>query len=298
MKGVLDVKAGSGYDDDLASRYHFPSRYLKDMERLVGDWVVLRRPRDGSGEIAYFATATVQSIEVDRSRDGHYYANLGHFLPFERETPWRVSGRYFEEQLRQIEDISTVGLYLRGRSVRLLEDEDFAAIATAGFRPLFLPDRRRAIWEGDPPPDFETVITTNPRKVVALLTNRRVRDAAFRSKILEAYGERCAFTGVRMVNGGGRAEAQAAHIIPVARDGPDIVSNGLALSSTMHWLFDRHLLSVSSDYGLLIAHNRVPSELRPLFSPSQTRIHLPEDKSKWPSQRFLEDHRRRFAEAA
>ena len=43
-------------------------------------------------------------------------------------------------------------------------------------------------------------------------------------------------------NGGGRAEAQAAHIQPVAENGPDSLRNGVALSSTFHWMFDRGLI--------------------------------------------------------
>jgi putative restriction endonuclease len=41
-------------------------------------------------------------------------------------------------------------------------------------------------------------------------------------------------TGLRIFNGSGRAEVQAAHIRPVADNGPDSVRNGLALSSTIH----------------------------------------------------------------
>lgn len=48
--------------------------------------------------------------------------------------------------------------------------------------------------------------------------------------------------------------------------GPDVVQNGLALSGTAHWLFDRHLISLTDDYGLLVSHNKVPAEW-PAFFP-------------------------------
>ena len=35
------------------------------------------------------------------------------------------------------------------------------------------------------------------------LTNRAVRDRNFRKNVLRAYGERCAITGLRLINGGG-----------------------------------------------------------------------------------------------
>jgi putative restriction endonuclease len=71
--------------------------------------------------------------------------------------------------------------------------------------------------------------------------------------VLRAYGERCAITGLRIINGGGCAEAEAAHIRPVEANGPDIVTNGLALSGTVHWMFDRGLISLSDDLEILVS---------------------------------------------
>jgi putative restriction endonuclease len=68
------------------------------------------------------------------------------------------------------------------------------------------------------------------RERVAMLVSRIVRDRVFRRIVLRAYDERCAVTGLKLINGGGRAEVEAAHIRPVEANGPDIVSNGLALS--------------------------------------------------------------------
>jgi putative restriction endonuclease len=56
-----------------------------------------------------------------------------------------------------------------------------------------------------------------------------------------------------LINGGGRAEVDAAHIRPVEKNGPDIVSNGLALSGTAHWMFDRGLISLSNDLEILVS---------------------------------------------
>ena len=133
------------------------------------------------------------------------------------------------------------------------------------------------------------------RRIVQMLVNRPLRDAAFRTSVVEAYRQTCAVTGLRIVNGGGRAEVQAAHIWPVAEGGPDIVQNGIALSATCHWLFDRHLISLRDDYGLLVSHNRVPSDLRNLFEKQIDKIHLPPDERLWPRLDFISRHRERFA---
>ena len=128
-----------------------------------------------------------------------------------------------------------------------------------------------------------------------MLINRPLRDAAFRTSVVKAYDERCAVTRLRIVNGGGRAEVQAAHIWPVADGGPDVVQNGIALSATCHWLFDRHLISLTDSYGRLVSHNRVPAELRNLFEKQVDRIHLPADERLWPRPEFVTRHRDRFA---
>ena len=43
------------------------------------------------------------------------------------------------------------------------------------------------------------------------------------------------------------------------------MQNGIALSGTIHWLFDRHLISLTDDYRILLSHNKVPAQLRFLF---------------------------------
>ena len=86
-------------------------------------------------------------------------------------------------------------------------------------------------------------------------------------------------TGLKIINGGGRPEVQAGHIKPVADSGPDSVSNGLALSGTIHWMFDRGLLSLDDDLTILMAADRVPDTVkrlppgRPEFRPHRRFLH-------------------------
>ena len=105
-----------------------------------------------------------------------------------------------------------------------------------------------------------------------------------------AYGARCALTGLSLVNGGGRSEVQAAHIMPVAHDGPDSVRNGLALSGTLHWLFDRGLVSVAEDGRILTAPDALPPPVLALLNPDG-RVRPPSDASELPHPKFLKHHR-------
>jgi putative restriction endonuclease len=85
------------------------------------------------------------------------------------------------------------------------------------------------------------------------MMSRLVRDRVFRRVVLKAYDSRCAVTGLKLINGSGRAEVEAAHIRPVEVMGPDIVNNGIALSGTAHWMFDRGLIGISDDLQILIS---------------------------------------------
>src|SRR3546814_9585906 len=85
--------------------------------------------------------------------------------------------------------------------------------------------------------------STFDRPIVERVIARPFRDAAFARAVKSAYADTCAITGLKIINGGGRSEVQAAHIRPVVSQGPDSVRNGLALSGTIHWMFDRGLIS-------------------------------------------------------
>jgi putative restriction endonuclease len=134
------------------------------------------------------------------------------------------------------------------------------------------------------------------------LTERRsvpqkIRDASFRRQVCEAYEDTYAVTGLRMINGSGKLEVQAAHIWAVKDGGPDVVQNGIALSATVHWLFDRHLISLTEDYGSLVSHNQVPEDLRALFDRQLERIRLPKDRRLWPHPTYVRRHRETFLSA-
>ncbi|MBS0364053.1 MAG: HNH endonuclease [Proteobacteria bacterium] len=304
MKAVFDTKPNSGYDDEITRRYHFPARsnYLAAARNALGDWIVYREPQRNNGRRAYIAVARVSDIQPDPVRPDHAYALVEDFLPFDRPVPFAGQGAYWEAPLREIEDPNRIGQGLQGKAMRPLADADFAAIVAAGLSETLAPENAIRLGLGvddvaqpfayDMPPGLDQV-----RRVEAMLVNRKIRDANFRRQVCDAYDNRCAVTGLRIINGGGRAEVQAAHIWSVETGGPDVVQNGLALSGTVHWLFDRHLISLTDDYRLLVSHNKVPAELRSLFAKQMDRIHLPGDRRDWPHPAYLERHRQGFLAA-
>ena len=301
MKAVFDTRPETTYDDDIVRRYHFPNRYLPEARKCVGDWIVYREPQRGGGRQGYVAVARVRSIKTDPTDSGSSYAYVSDFLSFDILVPFRTDTGYFETRLNSVKDRSRVGAELRGNSMRTISDHEFSVIVLAGLSKTLDPTNAERSEDGELQPDgsVRALIRASreeqERRIVPMLMNRPFRDAAFRTSVVEAYEETCAVTGLRIVNGGGKAEVQAAHIWTVADGGPDIVQNGIALSATCHWLFDRHLISLRDDYGLLVSHNRVPCEMRNLFESQLDRIHLPSDKRLWPRLDFIFRHREKFA---
>lgn len=123
------------------------------------------------------------------------------------------------------------------------------------------------------------------------LTSRAIRNRLLRRLILRAYDKRCAITGLKLINGGGRAEVDAAHIRPVEANGPDTLGNGVALSDTAHWMFDRGLISLSDDLDILVSRQaNDPESIRGLLNKTGRAI-VPLRPSARPHPHFLQWHR-------
>jgi len=271
-KAVLITKIDPTYDDLPEQRYHFPATYLRQISSAIGDWIIYYEPRRASGDLmssggrqAYFATARVGNVVPDPSRPDHYYALIEDFLPFDHPVPFREGTHYFEAALQKDDGSTNKGAF--GRAVRNLSDTEYDLILQAGFAHVLgtrarerpAPDRAEEPVTGfaeaeQLPYEAETV----DRRIITQIADRPFRDRAFSAAIKTAYRDTCAVTGLKLINGGGRSEVQAAHIRPVADRGPDSVRNGIALSGTVHWMFDRGLISVDDDYTLLLAGSATP----------------------------------------
>ena len=108
---------------------------------------------------------------------------------------------------------------------------------------------------------------------------------------MDAYDRRCAFSGLQFINGGGRAEVEAAHIKSVSANGPDSVNNGLALSGTIHWMFDRGLLALNDNLEIVVSrHVNDLESVERLLRPNRQAVE-PMDKTQLPRADFLAWHR-------
>jgi putative restriction endonuclease len=252
-RGVFLHREDSIYNDRPADQYQFPRRYLSRASRFVGDWIVYYEPRRGPTAKGYFAIARVERIIPDPSAAGMYLALIeaGSYLPFERPVPFSDGDGPVERGV-----LNEAGR-ISGRAqaaVRPISIQDFNRILDRG-----IPDEAPLLPRVGQAPGSSVIEEQVPflhdgaRERVTAYTSRIVRDRVFRRIVLEAYDSRCAITGLKLINGGGRAEVQAAHIKPVEANGPDIITNGIALSGTAHWMFDRGLISLGDDLEVLVS---------------------------------------------
>ncbi|MGA1801897.1 HNH endonuclease [Rhizobium sp. HT1-10] len=290
--GVFIHRADSIYKDRPAEHYRFPSQYLGRVEACLGSWIIYYSPVKVSESRGYFAIAKVQQIVRDPETSDMYLALIepGTYLDFADPVPFR-----------RLEGVVELGLLnalgkISGRAqsaVRPISASDFNRILALGFSdsdPL-LPRvddafNSTGFAEDQAPFDFE-----QQRDRISYVNSRIVRDRVFRRIVLRAYDERCAITGLRLINGGGRAEVEAAHIRPVEANGPDSVTNGIALSGTAHWMFDRGLISLTDEFEVLVSRQANDQDAVRAFINKSGRALVPRQVLQRPHPQFLNWHR-------
>ena len=284
-KAVFTTKVDPAYDDLPEQRYHFPRTYLKAARAALDDWIVYYEPRrstahlsSSGGRMSYFATARLERIAEDPRRADHYYGYVKDYLEFDRPVPFRERSFYYERNLQKPDGSTNKGRF--GRAVRTIRDSEYHLILQAGFHDLASPQWR--VMESDP---VET-----ERRIVRQIVRRRFRDRVFSTAVRAAYDNTCAMTGLRIINGGGRPEVQAAHIKPVAKSGPDSMRNALALCGTAHWMFDRGLISIADDYQLLLREGAIPDHFFRIINEDR-RLKVPDAAPDRPHPNFLRYHR-------
>lgn len=289
-KGIFLYREDSIYEDRPWEVYQFPAPYLSRAEQMVGDWVIFMEPVK-AGPKGYHAVGKVERITPDPRNTGMFLAIIdpASYLDFDHHVQFQADGNYPERS------VLNDGGRVSGRAqaaVRPIPIDDFNRIIALGLdtHDELLPrtDAQPAaslVAEDQAPYAFE-------QDRVRLLTLRTVRDRVFRTRVLKAYDRRCAFTGFQFINGGGRAEVEAAHIKSVEAKGPDVVQNGLALSGTVHWMFDRGLLSVAEDERILLSNhiNDVDGVRKILNESGHARF--PVSGHERPDPQFLQWHRK------
>ncbi|MBB4002422.1 HNH endonuclease [Aurantimonas endophytica] len=291
--GIFIHRTDSIYDDSPTERYQFPSQYLGRVRACLGDWIVYYEPRKVIDTRGYFAIAKVQEVIPDPKAPGMYIALIepGSYLDFPNPVPFSDADGVVEHGV--LNDMGRIS----GRAqsaVRQISAGDLDRILERGFEmdADILPRtdlRNQTGFEDEQAP--YRYAEEEERARIEYIGSRIVRDRVFRRLVLRAYDSRCAITGLKLINGGGRAEVEAAHIRPVELDGPDVVNNGVALSGTAHWMFDRGLIGIADDLEILVSRQvNDPFSVRSMINKSGYLL-PPHRLADRPHPRFLSWHR-------
>lgn len=273
-KCVLVCAAQQNLGDRLDSYICVTQRWVAIAARAVGQWVIFQ-DAVGPGSRGYFAAARVDQIVRNPTDQAQHLILIepGSFLEFGRDVPAASDPALVRtisnEEFDQIVDLGLI------EEFDMLPRED-----AIGSAPSVEPKHDR-VHE----PFFDQI------ERETALVSRTVRDRQFRKRVLDAYDCRCALTGMRLINGGGRAETQAAHIVGVEHKGTDQIINGIALSGTVHWMFDRGLIALSDGGDILLSRkiSDVDGVTKLLYPDCRAR--LPESEALRPHPRFLAWHR-------
>ena len=137
------------------------------------------------------------------------------------------------------------------------------------------------------PQEMESLAQERQRIVESV--SRYARESSFRRQVMEAYGNRCAVTRGQL------NLVDAAHIIPVKAQGTEEVSNGIALSPTIHRAYDNSLIYLDTRYNLRLNRQRanelksqgLDDGLNDLCGYLDSRIHLPANRADWPDPELI-----------
>ena len=216
---------------------------------------------------------------------------------------------------------------LAGKSVRRIFDVvDFASIDADLFELLKDPEVRWRLrqtlirkWL----PNYEFKINDEIRKskdmhrlIEADLTEdetvdaieywRKVqnfRDPIFRFRVLNAYGFRCAATGWHLRTPPSQQNQnaeysqstllEAAHIMPVSNSRNNRISNGMALTPTLHVALDRRLIAPGPDHiwhvsKFILEQAEIDEGAKQISEIDGQRIFLPTDENLHPARSILE----------
>jgi putative restriction endonuclease len=149
------------------------------------------------------------------------------------------------------------------------------------------------------PPD--DIIAADAMRFLPSDREEKKRDAKFSGRVLPAYDFTCALTRHRMLAINGFCPHDAAHIHQFKRGGSCHPTNGITLSKTAHWLFDRGYWSLDDDCCVLVAAQKFDEsgEAAVLLKPrTGARILLPPNPLFHPDRTCLRWHRERHGFSA
>ncbi|WP_339759803.1 EcoRII N-terminal effector-binding domain-containing protein [uncultured Hoeflea sp.] len=126
-----------------------------------------------------------------------------------------------------------------------------------GVVPGFVPpignqDVRSALYEIKKIEGGKFELFDKNRRVLESPQRRKIRNSAFRKRLIELYGIICQASDQQILSPKLHSNIDAAHIVPVEDGGSDDARNGILLTKSLHWAFDKGLFGVSDEYEIIV----------------------------------------------
>ncbi|RZJ56296.1 MAG: restriction endonuclease [Flavobacterium sp.] len=120
-----------------------------------------------------------------------------------------------------------------------------------------------------------------------------VRNGLFKKLVPKIYHNQCSFTGMAISSTFNYNFIDACHIVPFSLTHDDKVTNGIALCPNLHRAFDRGLVSIDTDYRILVSKHLTEDEKHPygLRQLVGKKMLLPQQKIHYPEMEALNWHR-------
>jgi putative restriction endonuclease len=123
-----------------------------------------------------------------------------------------------------------------------------------------------------------------------------IRGSIFKREVPKIYNNTCSISQMRISTGNEISMVDACHIVPFSESYDDTITNGIALSPTLHRAFDRGLLSIDNNFKVLLKSDFLENQ-NSAYNLSQfkgSQILLPKNSNYYPSRENLAYHRKRF----
>ncbi len=140
----------------------------------------------------------------------------------------------------------------------------------------------------------EDILTAVDIDLQTGIPSKRKRDPEFRSRILRAYGYKCAVCGFDVRLGDTLVALEASHIKWHQAGGPDTEVNGLALCTMHHKLFDRGVFTLSDSINVVVSEEAHGSRgfQEWLMSFHGRELTLPIRRAYYPDNQYIAWHTR------
>lgn len=122
-----------------------------------------------------------------------------------------------------------------------------------------------------------------------------VRGGVFKKVIPRIYNYTCCISGMRITASKDVQMIDACHIIPFSESHDDTITNGISLCPNLHRAFDRHLISIGSDYRVSVSPSITEEPTAYSLKAFEGKeILLPNELHYRPSVKALTSHYSRF----